>query len=547
MLSQFLSVLGFLAVICRGATLALAALVVGGIAFSLINLRSLARASPEGCGPALGAAKRWIVRAAVALAVTQAFWLWANSAVLMETAGIRFSQVWGANFFLSGVLMAASACAIALAVRRAPSPPVWLIGPAAAILAAEVMTSHAAARLANQGRLIAMTALHQGATALWIGGLLFWLLAIKATGDFSVVRRISRRFSVCAQISVAVLLSAGIGLAVSYVPSAGALIGTSYGLMAITKIVLFASVLLLGALNYSVVHGSGREAHSMLQRLRRFGEAEIGIGFTAIFAAASLTSLPPAVDMVSQQIPVSAIWKRISPRLPRMETPSLNALSPSTREAWKDQQRRQATSQPYIPGTTPYVPPNEGDIAWSEYNHHWAGLIVLIAGLLAVLSRTGYAAWARHWPLAFGGLAVFLFVRADPENWPLGPSGFWESFSSVDVLQHRLFVVLILGFTAFEWGVQTGRLRSAAAPRIFPLVCAAGGALLLTHSHALANVQEEAMGELSHIPLAIFAVFAGWARWLEMSLSRRDQSIPACIWPLCLALLGTVLLLYREA
>ena len=26
----------------------------------------------------------------------------------------------------------------------------------------------------------------------------------------------------------------------------------------------------------------------------------------------------------------------------------------------------------------------------------------------------------------------FLFLRSDPENWPLGPNGFWESFAVVD-------------------------------------------------------------------------------------------------------------------
>jgi putative copper resistance protein D len=59
-------------------------------------------------------------------------------------------------------------------------------------------------------------------------------------------------------------------------------------------------------------------------------------------------------------------------------------------------------------------------MAWSEYNHHWAGLIVGLMGLLALLARTGRVGWARNWPLLFWVLAVFLFLRADPESWPLG-------------------------------------------------------------------------------------------------------------------------------
>jgi hypothetical protein len=42
------------------------------------------------------------------------------------------------------------------------------------------------------------------------------------------------------------------------------------------------------------------------------------------------------------------------------------------------------------------------------------------------------------------------------------------------------------------------------------MVCAIGGALLLTHSHSLGNIKEELMAELSHSALAIFAVTAGW-------------------------------------
>src|SRR3989442_1761192 len=106
--------------------------------------------------------------------------------------------------------------------------------------------------------------------------------------------------------------------------------------------------------------------------------------------------------------------------------------------------------------------------AWSEYNHHWAGLFVLTMGVLACLERLGVRA-ARHWPLAFLGLAAFLFVRNDPRAWPLGPAGFWESFLLPDVLQHRAFVVLIVAFAAFEWMVRTDRLARRPWGYVFPL------------------------------------------------------------------------------
>jgi len=196
-----------------------------------------------------------------------------------------------------------------------------------------------------------------------------------------------------------------------------------------------------------------------------------------------------------------------------------------------------------VPGqlTTPSKP---ADIAWSEYNHHWAGLIVLAAGILSLLARR--VSWARHWPLVFLGLAAFLFLRADAENWPLGPRGFWESFQVAEVAQHRVFVVLIVAFGVFEWAVRNARLPANPAGLVFPLVCGIGGALLLTHSHSLGNVKEEFLAELSHAPLAVFAVLAGWSRWLELRLPAPPGSVLGKIWPICFVLIGALLLNYRE-
>lgn len=285
----------------------------------------------------------------------------------------------------------------------------------------------------------------------------------------------------------------------------------------------------------------------MLARLRCFSETEIGIGITAILAAASLTSQPPGADLMNNRVNWPTIAARMTPHWPRMTTPPLSTLSPSQREIWKQQHPANGnTSQAYIPGQS-YVPPTEGDIAWSEYNHHWSGLAVFVMGVLAILSRFKRMRLARYWPLAFLGLAAFLFLRADPENWPLGPSGFWESFSSAEVTQHRFFVVLIVLFAIFEWGIQTGRLASQKAALVFPLVCAVGGATLLTHTHSVTNVKEEFLAELSHVPLALLAVMAGWARWLELRVPTPGKDLAGRIWPVCFAFIGIVLLLYREA
>jgi putative copper resistance protein D len=69
---------------------------------------------------------------------------------------------------------------------------------------------------------------------------------------------------------------------------------------------------------------------------------------------------------------------------------------------------------------------------------------------------------------------------------------------------------------------------------------------LLTHSHAITNVKENLLVELSHVSMGLLAVFAGWARWLELRLPPEDRKIPSWIWPICLVLIGAGLLNYRE-
>ena len=117
------------------------------------------------------------------------------------------------------------------------------------------------------------------------------------------------------------------------------------------------------------------------------------------------------------------------------------------------------------------------------------------------------------------------------------------------MLQHRLAVVLISLFAVFQWRVETNRVKSHAAALVFPAVCALGGVVLLTHTHALGNIKEELFAELSHTPLAICAVMAGWSRWLELRLPEQDRTrrYLAWIWPVCFILIGLILMNYHES
>ncbi len=75
--------------------------------------------------------------------------------------------------------------------------------------------------------------------------------------------------------------------------------------------------------------------------------------------------------------------------------------------------------------------------------------------------------------------------------------------------------------------------------------------LLLTHSHAIANLKDQLLIELTHTPLAILGIAAGAGRWLELRLNPRENpvawQIASWAWPVCILLSGVLLLGYREA
>ncbi len=182
----------------------------------------------------------------------------------------------------------------------------------------------------------------------------------------------------------------------------------------------------------------------------------------------------------------------------------------------------------------------------SESNHHWMGVLVLGMGMLALLARTGKAPWAEYWPLLLIGIAIFIILQADSECWPVGWKSVGACMVDPEVFQHRLAALVCIGFAIFELRVRKRQRDNDPMALVFPLMCAAGGAVLLTHQHAISNVKENLLVELTHVPMGVLAVFAGWARWLELRLPPENRRIPSWVWPVCFVLIGAGLLNYRE-
>lgn len=528
--------LDLLSVLVRAAILSFEALLLGGLAYLLIVAR------PAGASAAVDSfCRRGIRAAALAMCVAQAAYLAISSAELMSGLGpgLGFRDVAATGFFIAGCTAIAVSIAIWFCAGSAYGKAFPFTVPLGLILlACSVSGSHAAARLDHRALIGILTALHHLGTAAWIGAMPFLLLSLKHAESVDEARSLAHRFSWMAIAGAAALLLAGVGLAIYYVGSWRGFYDTTYGVLLLAKIYLFLLLATLGAGNWLIVRRLRERPAPLLARLRRFAEAEIGLGFTAVLAAASLTAQPAAVDVPAVDRPsLREVDARMRPELPRMTTPAASQLTPATSMAVaiRDSQFQ------------PLAASDANDRAWSEYNHHWAGIIVLLAGLLAWLSRVKGMEWARFWPLSFAGLAVFIVLRADPETWPLGPRPFWESFSAADVLEHRAAALLILCFAAFECAVQARRLHARWAAMIFPGMCALGAAILLTHDHAVQDVKEELFPAMSHTLIALFGATAGWGRWLELRLPEgRASKIAGDLWPIFLAAAGLVLLNYRE-
>jgi putative copper resistance protein D len=569
---------GFADVLLRGAILVFASLVLGGVAWTRLVLRARPGAGPT---PPATLALRVAATGAGLIALAQVGTLLVALTALPSADGWPLADLLTTTFARTALLRIALGLAVGcLALRlsrREAGPLVWhaLSAGALALVATSAVLSHAVARVDDRLMLLLLDAAHQVAATVWIGGLAHLTVyagfrareghrprsvgagaagtagnvdgllekgagsgtSRQAVRDRNVPRDsfrddvgvddavVVQRFSNLAFASVVTVIVAGLLLTWLYLGDWAGLVGTAYGVMILSKGILLAAILGLAGLNFRAVRRAGAAGRP---RLLRHVEVELGLGITVLFAAASLTSLPPAVDVTTDRATAAEVIERFRPTPPRLTSPRVADLVAEAEPLLAPVTRREAVER-----------------AWSEYNHHWAGFFVLAMGLLAAVERLGVRA-ARHWPLVFLGLAGFLLVRSDPRTWPLGPTGFWESLALPDVLQHRAFVMLIVAFAVFEWMVRSGRLPVRPWGYVFPLLCAFGGGLLLTHAHAMFDVKKEFLTEVTHAPIGLLGAFVGWGRWLELRLPDAGHA-PGWFWTVCLIAVGLILIVYREA
>jgi putative copper resistance protein D len=148
----------------------------------------------------------------------------------------------------------------------------------------------------------------------------------------------------------------------------------------------------------------------------------------------------------------------------------------------------------------------EADKRFSEFNHRFAGIFVLLVGLLSVAEPklAERFRWMRYfWSALFFIPGVYLLIWSDPESWPIGNQTLsYVIHSNMQVLQHKVFSVLLLALSAVEFVRIRKQLHSAWVSSIFPILAGAGALLLLYHdpnAHAAMGPDaHEAMEVVQH-------------------------------------------------
>jgi len=522
-------VVSFVLLWLRAAGLVGQALALGGAAFALVVL---ARAREPHVPHRLRSTLAIAAAGAALAAAAQAGILATLARAFADDAGWPIGALLGSTVGLAGVARLVIALAVAgaaLALRRAPSARGgWVLLVAGALLAASgALVGHATGR-EDFGWLLGVGALHQAAAGVWVGGLVC-AAALTVRHDAQASIGWLRPFSGLAAVAAGAIALTGVALALEYVATPRVAIGTSYGAMVLAKITLFLALLAMGALNHLALRSQRASAPADAIVVRRRLEVEAGLALVTVFLAASIASAPPGVDAGVARASPEEVRHVFTPRWPRLDTPTPAELV--------------ATSGLGDPD----APRSAAEIAWSEFGHNVSGLFIVAMGVLATLERTGRARWARHWPLLLIALAGFIAWSLDPEGWQTGVVGFWEQMRSPEVLQHRIVLVLTSAFAIAEWRVRSGRRPDSVLRYLFPVAAIASGVFLISHSHEVSNAKSAFLMEVTHLPLGLVSLVAGWARWLELRLPPADGVGPGHVWGPAFCLFGLILTFYREA
>lgn len=231
----------------------------------------------------------------------------ATATVLRSTV---FGEAWSFR-----ALMALMLALLWRALRSGPPQGPWLsllsVGVAGGLLAGLAWAGHANAEVGAPGSIHhASDAAHLLAAGVWLGGLAPLAALLRAFGKPSTSREIdgcaaiAARFGNWAALSVGVLVLTGIANAYYLIRAPGALLATFYGNVLLVKLLLFALMLAVAAVNRSrltpalLANERDDDARAdAVRKLRRNVWLEQALGAGVVLLVAALGVTPPPMRM----------------------------------------------------------------------------------------------------------------------------------------------------------------------------------------------------------------------------------------------------------
>jgi putative copper resistance protein D len=161
------------------------------------------------------------------------------------------------------------------------------------------------------------------------------------------------------------------------------------------------------------------------------------------------------------------------------------------------------------------------------------------------------SAWMRAvLPVALLACGLFLLIWSDHEAWPIGRLTVTETFLGHDheIIQHKLYGLLLLAVGLIEWLWRTGQLIHRAWVTALPIFAILGGLMLFVHSHGHHPAAEKIAWH--HSTMGVLAILAGSCRLAGAGLwvphDRAATSRWAVAWASLILLIGVQLLSYSE-
>ena len=229
--------------------------------------------------------------------------------VLLET---RFGIVWALRLVLA-LLMAV------LLLR--PSLRLPLLLAAAGLIGSLAFVGHAGATPGASGEAhLASDILHLLATGAWLGGLPALALLLERMRHLpekswsTLAAGAVRRFSILGIAAVGTLLATGLVNCWNLLSGPSDLIATDYGRLVLLKIILFAIIVGIAAVNR--FHLLPRlMTGGVIRSLERNAIAEAGLGLCVLAVVATIGTMPPSVhghrQVASTKIPADAAFVHI--------------------------------------------------------------------------------------------------------------------------------------------------------------------------------------------------------------------------------------------